>query len=93
MGLAAGNILLTGGNTKFPQFKKRFLNEIRPLIPDIFPVNVYNPEDPDLYAFKGMANFIQNEIHNNSLKDHMVTRQTYLEYGHNYCNKKFYNSW
>jgi hypothetical protein len=38
MGLASGNILLTGGNTKFPQFKKRFYNEIRPLIPDIYPV-------------------------------------------------------
>jgi len=93
MGLAAGNILLTGGNTKFPQFKKRFFNEIRPLIPDIHPVRVCNPPDPDMYAFKGMSNFIQNEIDSNTLRNHMVSREMYLENGHDYCNKKFYNSW
>ena len=40
MGLAASNIILTGGNVKFPNFEERFLSEIRPLIPDVFPIKV-----------------------------------------------------
>ena len=40
MGLAASNIVLTGGNVKFPNFEERFLSEIRPLIPDVFPIKV-----------------------------------------------------
>ena len=40
MGLAAGNIILTGGNVKFPNFEERFLSELRPLVPDIYPVKV-----------------------------------------------------
>jgi actin-related protein len=40
MALAAQNIVLTGGNVKFPNFEERFLSEIRPLVPDICPVNV-----------------------------------------------------
>ena len=40
MGLAASNIILTGGNVNFPNFEERFLSEIRPLVPDVFPINV-----------------------------------------------------
>lgn len=40
MGLAAANIILTGGNVKFPNFEERFLSELRPLVPDIYPVQV-----------------------------------------------------
>lgn len=40
MGLAAANIVLTGGNAQLPQYEERFFNELRPLVPDIFPVKV-----------------------------------------------------
>lgn len=40
MGLAAANIVLTGGNANFPQYKERFMQELRPLVPDIIPINV-----------------------------------------------------
>jgi actin-related protein len=40
MALAAQNIVLTGGNVKFSNFEERFLSEVRPLVPDICPVNV-----------------------------------------------------
>ena len=40
MGLASASIILTGGNVKFKNFGDRFYSELRPLVPDIFPVNV-----------------------------------------------------
>lgn len=40
MGLAAANIVLTGGNVKFPNFEERFYSELRPLVPDIYPIQV-----------------------------------------------------
>jgi hypothetical protein len=36
----AKNILLTGGNTLFPNFRERFITELRPLIPDDVDMNV-----------------------------------------------------
>ena len=48
MGLAAANIVLTGGNVMFPNFERRFLSEIRPMIPDIFPINVSPRELPKI---------------------------------------------
>ncbi len=40
MGLAAANVVLTGGSTRFPQFGQRFAQEFRQYVPDIFPVEV-----------------------------------------------------
>ena len=39
-GLAAAKIVLTGGNVNIPYFRQRFEQEIRPFIPDIYPVQV-----------------------------------------------------
>ena len=39
-GLVATNVLLTGGNAKFPQYEKRFFTELRPMVPDIFNMEV-----------------------------------------------------
>jgi actin-related protein len=40
MGLVAANIVLVGGNARLPQYKERFLQDIRSYIPDTFPVEV-----------------------------------------------------
>lgn len=40
IGLASSNVILTGGNVKFHQFKERFYNELRPFIPDLCDLNV-----------------------------------------------------
>ena len=40
MGLAAGNILLIGGNAKMYNYKTRFEKEIRQFVPDTFPITV-----------------------------------------------------
>ena len=39
-GLAASNILLTGGNCNLPQLRDRYALEVRQLIPDVFPIEV-----------------------------------------------------
>jgi actin-related protein len=44
VGLACANILLTGGNMKFPQVRERFEREIRSLVPIDFPVHVRSHE-------------------------------------------------
>ena len=40
VGLTAANILLTGGNMNMPQIEQRMLVEVRPLVSDIFSVQV-----------------------------------------------------
>ena len=39
-GLAASTIVLTGGNANIPFFKQRLQQELRPMVPDIYPVQV-----------------------------------------------------
>ena len=92
MALCSANILLTGGNSKFHNYKERFEKEIRCFIPDHMPVNVYMPPDPDTYAWRGAQRFALDELRKGTLiSKHMVSRQQYLENGHYYCNKKFAN--
>ena len=88
-GLVARNIVLTGGNVKFPNFCNRFKTDIRSLVNDDYDMNVYLPDTPDLYAWKGMQSFANTE----AINDQFVSRSDYLENGHYYCNHKFYNSW
>ena len=55
--MASNNIVLTGGNVMFPQFRQRFISELRPLVNDAYPVNVYVPAQADNYAWKGSTPF------------------------------------
>jgi actin-related protein 6 len=43
LGLVASNIILTGGNMNLPQIETRLQNDIRPLVPDIFSIQVSCP--------------------------------------------------
>lgn len=47
------NIVLTGGNTLIPHFKKRLEVELRALVPCTYPIRIYLPEDPVSYAWDG----------------------------------------
>lgn len=38
--MATSKILLTGGSTKFPNFKERYEQDLRPLVPDMYRMNV-----------------------------------------------------
>lgn len=44
------NIVLTGGNAKFPGFKDRIYKEIRSLAPTEYAVNVYLPQKYFIYS-------------------------------------------
>lgn len=89
MALAARRIVLTGGNTKIPQFKERFLAELRPFVPAHLPVHVILPDQPDLFAWQGAVRFVQQNKQQGTLSSHMVTKEQYQEWGHRYCSKKF----
>ena len=93
MGLAAANLVLTGGNANFPQFEERFYGEIRPSVPDVFDMQSYLPENPESYAWRGAQRFVQNNQSNGQLRRQMVSRAEYLERGHHYCNEKFFKGW
>lgn len=91
--LTAGNILLTGGNVNFAQFEERFYSEIRPNIPHMLNVKLYTPPFPEEYAWQGAARFVREERERGTLHNHMITKQQYYEYGNDYINEKYYNSW
>jgi actin-related protein 6 len=84
------NIVLTGGNCLFPGFKQRIENDVRKLTPDLFTVNVFLPDDPVSYAWKGGALLTKKQP---QLK-HMlpVTLSEYRDYGHSIANKRFVES-
>ncbi|KAJ1399596.1 actin-related protein 6 [Ochromonadaceae sp. CCMP2298] len=92
-GLAASAIILTGGNASIPQYLERFRAELRPFVPDTYPVEVYLPQSPELYAWLGAARFAQNQRASKSLQKHMVTKAQFMEYGSAYCNEKFASGW
>ena len=92
-GLASQNLLLTGGNTKFPQFEKRFYSEARPGIADIYLPQTYLPPNPDYYAWQGAQRFVDTEKNSGILTSSVVTRKEYLEKGSSQCNQKFWRGW
>lgn len=87
--LVASNVVLTGGNVKFPGFRERFIQEFRPNVPDVIDIQVYLPDSPDLFAWKGASNFAISDSRARS----QVSRKEYLEHGHHYCNRKMDASW
>ena len=93
MGLASSNIVLTGGNMRFPQIEERYMSEARQYIPDIFEVETYLPPSPDTYAWRGAAAFARHQVELGTINQHMVSRSEYLERGHNHVNEKFFRGW
>eukprot|EP00958_Prasinococcus_capsulatus_P017567 scaffold1987_cov377-Prasinococcus_capsulatus_cf.AAC.5 len=51
--LLLGSVLVTGGTTRLPGFRERFLQELRPLVPEQYEVNVVHLEKPTLSAWQG----------------------------------------
>jgi actin-related protein len=94
LGLAAASIVLTGGNANIPGFKARFEQEIRPFVPDLYDVNVYVPERPEIYAWQGAARFARDSRSDRALHAaSFVSKADYLEYGQHYVNEKFAATW
>ncbi|XP_078047276.1 actin-related protein 6 [Augochlora pura] len=79
------NIVLTGGNVKFPGFQERIYTEVRSLAPAEFTINVYSPENPITYAWYGGKTLSEDP----SFSSLLVTREEYDEEGQNLCFEKF----
>ncbi|KAK0086696.1 hypothetical protein PV325_002693 [Microctonus aethiopoides] len=79
------NVIITGGNAKFPGFRDRLYKELRSLAPEEFAINVIMPPRPDTYAWEG-GKALCNEPTFNSL---VVTREEYDENGPALCCEKF----
>ena len=56
-GLLYSNIILSGGSCCCPGFRDRLLQELRPLVPHHFELNVSLPEDPITCAWQGGSVF------------------------------------
>ncbi|XP_034175521.1 actin-related protein 6 [Osmia lignaria lignaria] len=79
------NIILTGGNAKFPGFQERIYKEVRSLAPAEYTINVYLPENPITYAWHGGKTLSKDPI----LPTLLVTREDYEEEGQNLCFERF----
>jgi actin-related protein 6 len=94
LGLAAASIVLTGGNANLPGYRERFERELRPFVPDVYAVNVYQPAKPEVYAWQGAARFARQCGADRAMKAaNFVTKAEYQEYGHEYTNEKFARAW
>lgn len=92
-GLAASTIILTGGNANIPGFYERFVEEMRPFVPNVYATNVYLPPNPESYAWQGAARFSRDSRFNPFLRAGTVSKAAYMEFGHHYCNEKISSSW
>ncbi|XP_015592076.1 actin-related protein 6 [Cephus cinctus] len=79
------NIVLTGGNAKFPGFRDRVLKEVRSLAPSQYSVNVVRPEDPITYAWEG-GKLLSRDSRLSSM---IVTKEEYEEEGQAICYERF----
>lgn len=79
------NIILTGGNAKFPGFQERIYKEVRSLAPAEYTINVHLPENPITYAWYGGKTLSKDPIFPTLL----VTREDYEEEGQNLCFERF----
>ncbi|XP_076243806.1 actin-related protein 6 [Calliopsis andreniformis] len=79
------NIILTGGNAKFPGFQERIYKEVRSLAPAEYAINVHIPENPIIYAWRGGKALSKDPIFSSLL----VTREEYEEEGQNLCFERF----
>ncbi|CEG41167.1 Actin and related proteins [Plasmopara halstedii] len=79
------NILLVGGNTKFGNFRQRLEQDLRPLVPDDFDIEVHESSDPILAAWQGCCSIAESD----ALSTRIVSKKEYDEHGSNICLKKF----
>jgi len=82
------NIVVTGGSSKFQNFKERVLRDVRANAPDEFSVNVYRPEDPVMEAWRG-GSVLGGWA---GLPGMRVSKAQYDEIGPNICHTRFTDS-
>ncbi|KAL8431790.1 hypothetical protein Efla_005012 [Eimeria flavescens] len=74
----ASQIFLVGGSSRFPGFRERLWTDLRGLLPEHWPVNIYQHEDPQHSAWLGASNWTQDD---GVYLQFSVSRQQFLETG------------
>jgi len=86
------NILVHGGTARLPGFRERLIQELRPLVADVFTVDVRlaggEGADPMSAAVRGGAAWVTAEGPAWAPR-WAVSRQEYEEWGHTICRRRF----
>nr|XP_023025862.1 actin-related protein 6-like [Leptinotarsa decemlineata] len=81
----ARNIVLVGGNCKFPGFRERMYQELRSQLPHLWEVVVYQPDDPITYSWKGGEALLKIP----DFDSYLVTKEEYEELGSSIIQQRF----
>lgn len=84
------NIVLIGGNCRFPNFAKRVEMELRPMVDSIYDIRIFMDDDPHLTAFWGGVGLLGDE---QATKEQLnfVTKDQYNELGSDALLRQLYN--
>lgn len=82
------NVILTGGNCRLPNFRERVLQELRPIVSDIYDVNVSMDTDPMLTPFRGGVCAMSDD----SIVLNAVSKSWYEENGSERAMQEFYGN-
>ncbi|XP_026193171.1 uncharacterized protein LOC34623548 [Cyclospora cayetanensis] len=74
----ASQIFLVGGSTKFWGFRERLCNDLRAMLPEHWPIHIYQHEDPQHSAWLGASNWAHDD---GVYLQFSVSRQQFLETG------------
>ena len=93
--LISENVLLTGGNIQFLNFRRRFQSELRKNMESLDFINAsFIHNDSIMAPWKGASTFAEHAMNNVDFHSkHFINRSEYEEYGHYYCNNKFRQNW
>jgi actin-related protein 6 len=80
------NVVVVGGNSLIPGFMERLESELRALVPSEYLLNLSRAEDPIKHTWLGAARFASQP---QLLKQVLVSRAEYLEWGSTILGKKF----
>lgn len=78
------DVFLTGGYSLLEGLDERMRHELRAALPVDTELGIRRAEDAILDAWKGMRKWVNEE---ENLKNHMLTREEYLEYGPEYMKE------
>jgi actin-related protein 5 len=91
-GLAAGNVVVTGGASQFSGIGDRIRNEVRRLLPVGAPVNVHEAAQPMWGAFLGASLWSARESQKGTLERSSFSNGIYHECGPDYLKEHFFAS-
>ncbi|KAI8329659.1 actin-related protein 6 [Chlamydoabsidia padenii] len=87
-GLLSANIVLVGGNAKFPGYQQRIESDLRQMVPSDYDIRITTPADPMAAAWMGGQRMISSSS-KSDLQQLFVSKHDYMEYGSDYCRNKF----